>query len=100
MLQDASTQPLTTGTCALLVGIWFALWNRRVEFERVGLSYKKVVVEGERWRIITATFSHLEMFHVLFNVYSLYSCGEIETALGSFYYFKVTCILIVSFCAE
>ena len=75
--------------------MWFTLWNRRVEFEAVAISYRKVVVEGEHWRALSATFSHLDVLHLVFNVYGLWGCRDIEVALGSFYYFKYTCILIV-----
>jgi hypothetical protein len=33
--------------------------------------------------------------HLLFNVYGLWSCRFAEVALGSEFYFKHTCVLIV-----
>ena len=95
MLDGIAETPVSAAVCAICVAYWLYLWNRRVEFEAVAFSYRKVVHDGERWRIITATFAHIEILHLLFNLYSLWGCRSVEAALGSFFYFKTTCILIV-----
>lgn len=88
--------PVTLVVAAVCVAVWFYLWNNRVDFERIAYSYHKVVGEREWWRAVSATFSHLEVWHLLFNVYSLWSSRSLEQQLGSFAYFRITCVLIVS----
>lgn len=87
--------PVSASVCAVCACFWLYLWNRRATYESVGLSYRKVVHDRERWRILTATFAHLEIGHLLMNLFSLWSCAGIEPEIGSFEYFRITCILIV-----
>jgi membrane associated rhomboid family serine protease len=94
-MDDIVATPVSAAVCGFCVALWFYLWNKRVDYETIGFSYKKVVIDGERWRLVTSTFSHLEVFHVLFNVYSLWSCRVMELQFGAYYYVQTTCVLIV-----
>ncbi len=88
----------TPGSCVAIgvcLAVWFKLWNSRVEFEAVAMSYRKVVVDGEVWRALTSTLAHLDVMHVVMNVMGLWSCRDIEASLGTFFYFKHTVILMV-----
>lgn len=45
---------------------------------------------------MTASFSHLDLMHLVFNMGSLYTCGAAERIGGSMYYLQNTVLLIVS----
>ncbi len=52
------------------------------------------VKQGELYRLITATFMHANIFHLITNMYTLYILGkQIETFLGKY---KFTLIYLVS----
>lgn len=76
--------------------IWFPLWNNRVSAETVAFSYKKVLEDREYWRLFTAALSHLEFFHLVFNMTSLWSCRAAELIYGSWYFFMLSIALLVS----
>lgn len=44
----------------------------------VGLSYEAVVSQGEHWRLITLTFSHISFLHLLSDMSALWSLGIVE----------------------
>lgn len=44
---------------------------------RFGAMVKPLVKLGEWWRIFTAAFIHIGFFHILFNMYFLYSIGPL-----------------------
>lgn len=52
--------------------MWFPLWNNRIGVDSVAFSYVRVVQHHEWWRILTASHSHFEPFHLLFNVMALW----------------------------
>ncbi|WP_276863012.1 rhomboid family intramembrane serine protease [Anaerococcus tetradius] len=51
---------------------------------RFGAMVKPLVKIGQWWRIFTAAFIHIGFFHILFNMYFLYSIGPLfEKLYGS-----------------
>lgn len=94
VLEVLQSAPLNATVMAVCSGIWFWMWNKRYGYEDVSTSYHKVVNERQYYRIITATFCHLNFLHLVFNMGSLYTVGVLESALGSYYYFHRTILLI------
>ena len=48
-----------------------------------GANYRPLVVEGQYWRLLTNTFLHAGLMHVLFNMYGLFFAGMfLEPVLG------------------
>ncbi len=41
------------------------------------------VKRGEYWRLLTAGFLHLQIIHLLMNMFSLYNLGSLERTFGS-----------------
>jgi len=51
------------------------------------------VKRGEYWRLIASGFLHMQVWHVLMNMYSLYSMGSLEPVFG---HLRFGLILLVS----
>src|SRR6202012_4585191 len=50
---------------------------------RWGANLRGITLEGQWWRLITNTFLHIGIFHILFNIYALMYIGLIlEPYLG------------------
>lgn len=93
LVQLAAT-PLNSSIIILCSLIWFYMWNRRITFEHVSISYRKVIDQYQYYRIITAAFTHLDLMHILFNMSALWSVGSIEIWKGSLWYIETTILLI------
>jgi membrane associated rhomboid family serine protease len=49
-----------------------------------GAMQSQVVADGDYWRLVTAAFLHLNILHIVFNMYALYLFGPFaERALGT-----------------
>mmetsp|Transcript_33066 Transcript_33066/g.55373 ORF Transcript_33066/g.55373 Transcript_33066/m.55373 type:complete len:98 (-) Transcript_33066:531-824(-) len=79
LLYAVLERPLTSLICACLACVWAYLNAHGVSYSEVGLSYSAVVHNREYWRILTATFSHISILHLVFNVSSLWSLGFVES---------------------
>lgn len=67
--------------------IFFWLWDKNVDVTEVALNYNSVVEKGEVWRIITASFSHVDLLHVGMNLSSLLGLVYLEMIWGSSRFF-------------
>ena len=57
-------QPVTTVLVLLQIGVFVYQTWRKVQPEEFAFRYDAVVEGKEYWRCVTATFSHLGIFHV------------------------------------
>ncbi|MBR5755203.1 MAG: rhomboid family intramembrane serine protease [Erysipelotrichaceae bacterium] len=56
----------------------------RISTDEMGSSYYEVFVRKEYWRIITGAFAHLDITHILFNMFSQLTIGSfVEDVYGS-----------------
>lgn len=92
--QELLQSPVTTLLLAAILGYAYHLWSNRVEATSVAYSYDTLVSKGEYWRAITATFTHFEAFHLLFNTMSLYQLGFLEQVYGSAEYAYLSAALV------
>mmetsp|Transcript_8058 Transcript_8058/g.8087 ORF Transcript_8058/g.8087 Transcript_8058/m.8087 type:complete len:638 (+) Transcript_8058:148-2061(+) len=76
-------RPITTVLLGIIFYVAYVLYSSRTDPADVSFSYDKVVNQGEYWRMITASFSHFDAWHLLFNTMSLYQLGELEVTYGS-----------------
>ncbi|KAK8812739.1 hypothetical protein WA538_004596 [Blastocystis sp. DL] len=88
--------PITSVIGLTLCVIWFLLWNNKVDVSSVASSYASVVKQGEVWRIVSSSFSHLTILHLAMNVSSLFSLSSLEIHWGSVQYLSVSLFLVVS----
>lgn len=52
----------------------------------MAISYALFWEEREYWRLFTASFSHFEPLHLVFNAMSTWNTRELERLLGTFRY--------------
>ena len=57
---------------------------RKVSPDAVAISYALFWEEKQYWRLFTASFSHFEPLHLLFNAMATWSTRHVEPMLGSF----------------
>ena len=76
-------RPVTTFLLAVIFYTAYVLWSSRTEVADVSFSYDAVLNQGEYWRMVTASFSHFDAWHLLFNTMSLFQLGELEVTYGS-----------------
>uniref|UniRef100_A0A6U5CWQ2 Peptidase S54 rhomboid domain-containing protein n=1 Tax=Hemiselmis andersenii TaxID=464988 RepID=A0A6U5CWQ2_HEMAN len=91
-------QPVNYPASSCVIGICclvcYYLNSRGLGYEDVGSSYWLVVIEGQWWRTITASVSHLSVVHLMFNCYSTWQLREAERHLGVITYLLVTLRLL------
>jgi rhomboid protease GluP len=56
---------------------------------KAGALYPPKVKSGEYWRLLASGFVHINLYHLLVNVYALYNMRWLEGYLGSFRYVLV-----------
>jgi membrane associated rhomboid family serine protease len=95
--QALTAQPLTCAVAALCTGIFAWMWNTRrdTDLAHVALSYQRVVVERQYYRVVTATLCHVNAMHLLFNMGTLLSLGPVEARLGAAGYLRHTLLLLL-----
>jgi len=97
--QSIIHQPVTTAHVVLITALWVYLYTRETEVTKIAYQYERVITHHEYWRLITATYSHLALLHLAFNMFSLWSVGSIEGnaefGVGSLTYLKYTFVLII-----
>eukprot|EP00976_Prorocentrum_cordatum_P112653 1195571-Prorocentrum_minimum.AAC.4 len=99
IIYDVIERPISSVVICVCTCVWVYLNGHSVGYEHVGFSYHAVVHNGEYWRCISATFSHISILHLIFNMTSLWSLGVVEgmaaQGLGEIVYLKYTLVLIV-----
>lgn len=82
-----SGAPITFGLLAVLVVVFLAGQVDSDTFSRIlnaGAQVNVDVLNGEWWRVLTATMLHGSLTHLLFNGYALYLLGaHLERSVGS-----------------
>lgn len=95
-LGELMQRPVTTILLVIIFALAYYLWAYNIDVSAVSYSYDAVVLRGEYWRVITASFSHFDIMHLGFNTMSLYQLGMLESVYGSavFLYLNIALVLI------
>jgi membrane associated rhomboid family serine protease len=90
------SRPITTTILVINLIVAYYLWVYRIDASSVSFSYEAVVSRREYWRMITASFSHFDLFHIGFNMLSWYQLGSLEIIYGSmpFLYLNVALVFL------
>lgn len=94
-LSTLSSQPCTLAHILFMTALFLYQWNYDLAYDKIGIHYERVLVHQEWWRLIISAYSHLNIFHILFNMYSLWSFGFLEAYYGSLTYLKFSFILLI-----
>ena len=103
LLLDVWERPATSAVVVLCTSVWYCLHNKGLGYDEVGMSYAKVVGQRQYWRCVTASFSHVSLLHLLFNMSSLWSLGAVEQMgargiagpWGTGWYIRYTLVMLV-----
>ena len=76
--------------------VWYIIFRHGLDHERVGSSHQLVVTEGQWWRALTASFSHISLVHLGFNMMSTWQLKTAETMLGAAGYLRMTFVFLLS----
>eukprot|EP01097_Dermamoeba_algensis_P010212 TRINITY_DN7455_c0_g1_i1.p1 TRINITY_DN7455_c0_g1~~TRINITY_DN7455_c0_g1_i1.p1 ORF type:complete len:252 (-),score=17.84 TRINITY_DN7455_c0_g1_i1:10-765(-) len=93
LLPQILSAPASSVTIILLCALWIIIQLKKLDYHILGFNYLKVGVEGEYWRFISSSLSHISIIHLVFNVASLWSCRQLEIIKGQLYYVKSSVIL-------
>lgn len=87
---------LTLLFVAITVGLSLYAWNNESVFHRWMMNPYNVSHNKEYWRFITSGFIHADWGHLIFNMFALYSFGEIlEMTIGPAFFLPLYLLGIV-----
>lgn len=103
LLLDVWERPATSAVVVVCTSVWYYLQSKGLGYDEVGMSYAKVVGQRQYWRCVTASFSHVSLLHLLFNMSSLWSLGAVEQMgargiagpWGTGWYIRYTLVMLV-----
>ncbi|MCQ2499356.1 MAG: rhomboid family intramembrane serine protease [Lachnospiraceae bacterium] len=76
--------------------VFILIYFKKLYFYELGLSYDRTIRAGEYYRIVTAAFTHQEVWHILMNMYSLYNLGRaLEPFLGTYRFIIFYTIIMI-----
>jgi membrane associated rhomboid family serine protease len=96
MMTDIRTKPQTLLVVVGCCLFWFALWNNRLGWPDVGISYRNIVFGKEYWRVLSASFAHIDLLHLVVNMSSVYNLGSLEMLYGAPQFFSYTMLFVVA----
>ena len=74
--------PVTGGTAILAIALSLGWWAHRVPVEALEMS--SMAWHGQPWRLWTSTLLHVDVLHLVFDVYWLWVFGTlVEESFGS-----------------
>ena len=81
-LRDAHRYPVVSGVAILSIGVTLAWWAK----VDVSAFFETAMIRrGELWRLVTSILPHVDVLHLIFNVYWLWVFGSIvEQVYGHF----------------
>lgn len=83
------------GLCCLV----FLLEMVSSNFQYMFFNHGGLVRSGEFYRVITGAFLHVDLIHLFFNMYALYSIGtQLETFIGKWKFLFVYIVSAISGC--
>jgi membrane associated rhomboid family serine protease len=94
-MNDLKSKPQTLVIIIFCTLYWAYIRYNQVPVSTVAISYVSIIENKEYYRIFTASFAHVAFFHILMNMASLYSIGNVEAIIGPVLYFNYTFIMLI-----
>jgi membrane associated rhomboid family serine protease len=94
-LQSLYHRPVNLMILIIIFYIFFLCVTNQIDINSVVISYDSIINRDEYWRIFSASLSHFDWMHIIFNAMSLYQIGDLEIVLGSGTYLYLSIDLIV-----
>jgi len=82
-IEQLFMRPVTSLLLVAICYYYYVLWAGRTDPAAVAFSYDSIVNKGEWWRMVTASFAHFDLWHLIFNAMGLYQFGDLEFSYGS-----------------
>ena len=92
---QALHQPVTSVLALVFILIFGLIHHRHIGYAEVGMSYDRIIGDHEWWRCGSSQLSHVELYHLIFNLTALWSIGIAERVMGLGYYLKITALLFI-----
>mmetsp|Transcript_67122 Transcript_67122/g.154129 ORF Transcript_67122/g.154129 Transcript_67122/m.154129 type:complete len:264 (-) Transcript_67122:71-862(-) len=86
--------PATSAVIAVNCAVHYYIWRNGLGYGDVGSSHRMVWKEGQWWRALTASFSHISLIHLGFNMYSTWTLRGAESRLGAAVYLHHTGLFV------
>jgi membrane associated rhomboid family serine protease len=85
---------ITIAIVLITIGVSFYAWNKEEVMSKLIMDPIAINKKGEYFRLVTSGFIHADYFHLFFNMFALYSFGQMVEytfmasygALGGFMY--------------
>jgi len=87
--------PATSAIIAANCTAHYVIRQRGLGYGDVGSSHRLVWKEGQWWRAVTASFSHVSIIHLGFNMFSTWQLRGTEATLGSLLYLHHTGLFVL-----
>lgn len=94
-IQMLLNHPIVILIISVLCYIAYHIWQFNLEQSTLTFSYAAVVDTKEYWRGITASVTHFEVLHLVFNTMALYQLMDLETVYNSVKYAYLSANLVV-----
>ena len=82
-IEQLLLRPVTSLLLVAICYYYYVLWAGRTDPAQVAFSYDAIVNKGEWWRMVTSSFAHFDLWHLVFNAMGLYQFGDLEFSYGS-----------------
>lgn len=85
--------PILIGICICIFVLMFSIGKGSSDLKTLlmfGANYRPLVRSGQVWRLLTSIFLHIDIIHLIVNMYALFIIGrQVESFLGRFKYLIV-----------
>jgi len=88
-------QPATFCHVIIITGIWVYIFTKQIDVTKIAYQYNRCINHHEYWRVVSASYSHVALLHLAFNMFSLWTFGSVEAVVGVLQYCKYSFLLMV-----
>lgn len=93
---DAFEAPICTVLIMTMLWLYVNSLYGVIDNKKYALNYKQIIDHMQYWRPFTSFLCHDTFINTLLSVTSIWSLRSLEYAIGSFFYFRYTVILIIA----